>query len=131
MDKPLAPLHRAWLQPKQEAQPRASVTISLGQRKGHRESVRSKLKLFSMSAHKTNGRFFFLRFEKIWLIFHHSVISIVNLVPGLIPIPDKSRNTRIPQVAAGLRSFSGQVEAEVEGISHEFSTPFLKVCLYS
>lgn len=71
------------------------------------------------------------RFEKIWLVLRHSVISIVDLVPGLIPIPDKSRNAGIPQVAVGLCSSSGQVEAEVVGISHELSTWFLKVCLYS
>lgn len=74
---------------------------------------------------------FLLRFEKIWLILCHSVISIVNLVPGLIPVRDKSRNARIPQVVVGVCSSSGQVEAEVVGISHELSTRFLKVCLYS
>lgn len=80
---------------------------------------------------KPKGTFFLLRFEKIWLILCHSVISIVDLVPGLIPIPDKSRNAGIPQVVVGLCSSSGQVEAEVEGISHELSTWFLKACLYS
>lgn len=73
-----------------------------------------------MSAHKTKGRNYYY--------YHYSV---VDLAPGSIPIPDKSRNVRIPQVAVGLCSFSGQVEAEVVGISHELSTLFLKVCLYS
>jgi len=81
------------------------------------------------------GFFFFAENWKdlanLWLILHHSVISVVSLVPGLSPIPDKSRNAGIPQVAVGLCSSSGQVEAEVAGISHELSTRFLKVCLYS
>lgn len=34
-------------------------------------------------------------------MFHHSLISVVNLAPGLIPILDKSRNIRIPQVIVG------------------------------
>lgn len=77
-----------------------------------------------MPAHKTKGNFFLLRFEKIWLILHHSVISIVDLVPGLIPIPDKSRNAEIPQVVVGLCSSSGQVGAEVVGTFHELPTRF-------
>lgn len=81
-----------------------------------------------MPAHKTKGNFL-LRFEKIWLIFHHSVTSVVILVPGLIPIPDKSRNAGIPRVVVGVCSFSGQTEKEVG--THELSTWFLKVCLYS
>lgn len=36
------PLHGVWLQLEQDAQPRASVTVLSGQRKGKGESVQNK-----------------------------------------------------------------------------------------